>query len=29
LYQIIENCVDLLINGFIDKTENNKTGIEL
>jgi len=29
LFQIIENCVDLLINGFVDKTRINKTGIEL
>jgi hypothetical protein len=29
LFQIIENCVDLLINGFIDKPRINKTGIEL
>jgi len=28
LYQIIENCVDLLINGFIDKVESNNTGIQ-
>ena len=28
LFQIIENCVDLLINGFIDKVETNNTGKE-
>lgn len=28
LFQIIENCVDLLINGFIDKTEPTNTGKE-
>ena len=29
LFQIIENCVDLLINGFVDKTRINKTGMKL
>jgi len=28
LYQIIENCVDLLINGFIDKADSTDTGKE-
>jgi hypothetical protein len=28
LFQIIENCVDLLINGFIDKVETNNIGKE-
>jgi AcrR family transcriptional regulator len=27
LYKIIEDCVDLLINGFTDKSENYTTGI--
>ena len=29
LFQIIQNCADLLINGFVAKVDNNKLGMEL
>ena len=29
LFQIIQNCADLLINGFVDNVDNRKMGMEL